>query len=166
MADFLWWSLVIGVGATAAMDVWALFLNAAFALALPNWGLVGRWFAHVAKGTLFHDDIAKAEPVANETAIGWIAHYVIGIIYAGVLIVFAGQQWLASPTFMPALIVGLVTVGAGWFILQPGMGAGWAASRKPNPWRVRGLNIAAHAVFGVGLYGTALLLSAAGAFTP
>ncbi len=160
MADFLWRSLVIGIGATAVLDIWALFLKAAFAQPLPNWGLVGRWFAHIARGTLFHDDIARSEAVANETAIGWIAHYVTGVVYAGILIAFAGRPWLESPTLLPALIVGLVTVGAGWFILQPGMGAGWAASLRPNPWKVRAFNIVAHAVFGVGLYGTALLLAA------
>ena len=51
-----------------------------------------------------------------------------------------------------ALIVGIVTVAAGWFIMSPGMGNGIAASRAPNPWKVRGLQLAAHVVFGFGLY--------------
>jgi hypothetical protein len=38
------------------------------------------------------------------------------------------------------------------------MGAGWAASRRPDAWRVRLLNIVGHTVFAVGLWGTALLL--------
>ncbi|MGB9142254.1 MAG: DUF2938 family protein, partial [Aestuariivirga sp.] len=63
MSDFLWRSLVIGIGGTAAMDVWALLLNAVFRLPLPNWGLVGRWFAHLAKGTFFHRDIAAAHAI-------------------------------------------------------------------------------------------------------
>jgi Protein of unknown function (DUF2938) len=161
MTDFLWHALLIGIGATAILDLWALFLKAAFSQPLPNWGLVGRWFAHIPRGTLFHADIASARPVANETAIGWIAHFLTGIVYAGLLIALAGREWVANPTFMPALIVGLVTVGAGWFLLQPGMGAGWAASLRPNPWKVRGLNLVSHAVFGTGLFITALLLSSA-----
>ena len=59
---------------------------------------------------------------------------------------------------MPALIVGLVTVGAGWFLLQPGMGAGIAAAKRPNANQIRALNIAGHVVFGLGLYGSALLI--------
>ena len=59
---------------------------------------------------------------------------------------------------MPPLIVGLVTVGAGWFLLQPGMGAGIAASKRPNPNQARMLNIAGHIVFGLGLYLTAVLI--------
>lgn len=159
MIEFLWRSLVIGIGGTAAMDIWALFLKAAFGMALPNWGLVGRWFAHVGKGKLFHDDIGAATPVANELSLGWFFHYLTGIIYAGILVWLAGPAWVQNPTFLPALIIGLVTVGAGWFILQPGMGAGWAASRKPNPWKIRALNIAAHVMFAAGLYGTARMMA-------
>ncbi len=94
-----------------------------------------------------------------KSALGWVAHYAIGIIYAGALIFFAGPAWVLNPTFLPAWIVGLVTVGAGWFILQPGMGAGWAASLRPNPMQIRALNIIAHTVFAAGLYGTARLTS-------
>ena len=50
-------------------------------------------------------------------------------------------------------------MGAGWFILQPGMGAGIAASKRPNPWTVRGLNFANHTVFGIGLWLGALLVA-------
>ena len=157
--DFLWNSLVIGIGGTIAMDLWALLLSAVFGLPKPNWGLVGRWFAHLSKGTLFHKDITVAEPIPNETALGWTFHYAIGILYAGILIVFAGREWHSNPTFLPAWIVGLVTVAAGWFILQPGMGAGWAASLRPNPMQIRALNLISHTVFAAGMFATALLFS-------
>ncbi len=157
--EFLWRSIAIGAGATALMDVWAIALNKVFGNPLPNWALAGRWFCHMTNGKLFHDDIAAAEPWRDELAIGWIAHYAIGILYAGVLIALAGPEWTASPTFIPAWIVGLVTVGAGWFLMQPGMGAGWAASKRPNPAQVRMLNIVAHTVFAIGLYGTARLIA-------
>ena len=51
---------------------------------------------------------------------------------------------------------GVATVAFGWFVLQPGLGLGWAASRTPNPTRVRMLNLAGHTVFGLGLWLTAL----------
>ena len=159
MADFLWRSVAIGCGGTAAFDIWALLLAYVFGQPKPNWGLVGRWFAHLAKGIFFHSDIAEAQAVPNETAIGWIAHYVIGIIYAAALVAIAGDAWVANPTFLPAWILGLVTVGAGWFILQPGMGAGWAASLRPNPMKIRAFNLIAHSVFAAGMFGTALLIS-------
>ena len=102
MADFLWRSVAIGCGGTAAFDIWALLLAYVFRQPKPNWGLVGRWFAHLAKGIFFHSDIAEAQAVPNETAIGWIAHYVIGIIYAAALVAIAGEAWVANPTFLPA----------------------------------------------------------------
>lgn len=159
MVDFLLWSVIIGIGGTIAMDLWALLLAAVFGMPKLNWGLVGRWFAHLAKGTFFHTDITAAQSVPNEAALGWFSHYAIGILYAGALIVFAGPEWVSSPTFLPAWIIGLVTVGAGWFILQPGMGAGWAASLRPNPMQIRALNLVAHTVFAAGMFGTALLIS-------
>jgi hypothetical protein len=53
----------------------------------------------------------------------------------------------------------MVTIGAGWFLLQPGMGAGWAASRRPNKWTIRFLNVLAHTAFAVGLFASAWAVS-------
>jgi hypothetical protein len=64
----------------------------------------------------------------------------------------APPGWRLQPTLAPALIVGLVTGGAGWFLLQPGMGAGIAASKRPNATQISVLNIVGHLVFGLGLY--------------
>lgn len=71
-----------------------------------------------------------------------------------------GPGWLAHPTFWPAWIFAIITIAAGWFLLQPGLGVGWAASKTQNPTKVRILGLVAHTVFGIGLYGTALLLEA------
>lgn len=157
MSEFLFRAVVIGAGATLLLDLWALLLNRLAGLARPNWALVGRWFAHLPRGRFVHEDIAQAEPVANERAIGWIAHYAVGILFAAALLLIWGLGWARNPSFLPALIVGLVTVGCGWFILQPGMGAGIAASKRSNAGQVRVLNIVGHVVFAIGLYGTALL---------
>jgi hypothetical protein len=58
---------------------------------------------------------------------------------------------------LPALIVGLITVAAPFLIMQPGMGAGIAA-KTPNPTAARLRSLATHAVFGIGLYGSAWLV--------
>lgn len=150
---------LVGIGATALMDVWAIVLKRTIGFPPPNWALVGRWFAHLPRGKIFHDDIGAAAPVPGELAIGWAAHYAIGIFYAFVLLAFTGTGWLAAPAFLPAWILGLVTVGAGWFLLQPGMGAGWMASKRPNANKIRILNLVGHTVFAIGMYGTAVLLA-------
>ncbi|MDW3180997.1 DUF2938 domain-containing protein [Roseobacter sp.] len=149
--------VVMGVVATVAMDVWAQLLRALVGVPAPNWAMVGRWVAHMPRGRFAHDDIGAAAPVPGELAIGWLFHYAVGIVYGVALAVIMGPAWLATPTFIPAWIFAVLTVGFGWFVLHPGMGLGWAASKTPNPWRARGLGLAAHTVFGVGLWLGALL---------
>ncbi|BCM18197.1 DUF2938 domain-containing protein [Mesorhizobium sp. J8] len=157
MLDTIWRAVAIGIGATVFMDIWAIILNKTIGQPLPNWGMVGRWVRHLPE-RVFHDDIGKAAPYAHEKALGWAFHYLVGILYGVILVVLAGAGWLAAPTFLPAFILGIVTVGAGWFLLAPGMGAGWAASKTPNPTKVRALNLAAHTVFALGMFSTALLI--------
>ena len=43
--DYLVCALVMGVGATVLMDLWAIARRRAFKIPLPDYGLVGRWFA-------------------------------------------------------------------------------------------------------------------------
>ena len=157
VSDLILRMVVIGVGATALTDIWAQFLRL-FGFPKPNWAMPGRWFAHLPRGRIWHDDIAKSEPVAGELAIGWICHYLVGIAFAGIVLAIAGAGWTRNPTFLPALIVGWATIGCGWFILQPGMGAGIAASRTPRPSRARLHSVVNHLVFGIGLYLTAMLV--------
>lgn len=158
MTELVWDGIVIGFGATVLMDAWAFLLHFAFGQPRPNWAMPGRWFWHLGKGKVFHDSIANAPAVGFEHPLGWIGHYVVGIIYGVVLVLFMGPGWLAAPTFLPAFIWGIVTIAAGWFLMQPGMGLGWAASRLPNPPLVRAMGLIAHTVFAIGLYGTALLI--------
>lgn len=157
MREFLVHSVIIGVAATVLFDLWNLFLNKAFGIALPNWGMTGRWFLHVFRGNVMHENIATSPGFANEYAWGVFFHYLVGISFAAaVLLIWPG--WAARPTLLPALIVGWVTVGCGWFIIVPATGGGIAHSRKPDASKARLLNILAHTVFGFGMWGAALLL--------
>lgn len=149
---------MIGLGATILMDLWAWLLSRLPGQPPVNWAPVGRWFWHLREGRIFHDDIAASAPFAAERAFGWFCHYAVGILYGVIFVMLAGRGWLDHPRFIPAWIFGIVTVGAGWFLLQPGLGLGWAASRLPHPNRVRALNLAAHSVFAIGLYLTAWLI--------
>lgn len=155
--EFILRSLVIGIGATALFDLWGVALHLAFGMPAPSWGMGGRWFAHVAAGRVWHENIAQSPAVAGEAAIGWIGHYAVGIVYAAALLALLGLGWAAAPTLAPALIVGFVTISAGWFFMSPGMGGGIAASNADNPWKARALGLVAHGVFGLGLYLTAVL---------
>ena len=112
---------LIGIGGTAAMDVWSIVLWKVFGQGAPDWAPVGRWTWHLQGGTVFHRRIGDAAPYAHEQALGWFVHYAVGILYGVALALVMGAAWLAAPTFLPALVWGIVTVAAGWFLLQPGL---------------------------------------------
>lgn len=163
--DFLSRALMIGIGATAVMDLWAVFLNRCFGAPSLNYAMVGRWVGHLARGRYAHEAIGRAAPVRGERGLGWAVHYGVGVAFAAMLLAAVGLEWAQRPTLMPALLFGLLSVAAPFLILQPGMGAGIAASRAPKPNTARARSLMAHASFGVGLYlagwGSALLLARA-----
>ena len=143
--------VLIGIGATVAMDAWLLLL-ARLGVATLNFAFIGRWVAHVARGTWSHDAISKATPVRGELALGWLTHYAVGIAFAGLMVSIGGPAWVKNPSLLPALLVGLATVIAPLFVLQPAMGAGIASSRTATPVRNVFRSLANHAVFGLGMY--------------
>lgn len=148
---------LVGIGATLILDLWSLFLKAAFGVAFPNYTMVGRWIGYFPRGRFVHKSIAEAPSIGGEHLTGWAAHYGIGILYAGLLVALAGAGWLNAPTVLPAMIVGVVTVAAPFLIMQPAMGSGFASSKAETPNVARVRSLAAHAVFGFGLYVSAVV---------
>ena len=149
--------VLIGAGATVVMDAWLIVLKRMGVKTL-DFALVGRWVGHLAHGRVAHAAIAKARPVAGERLMGWSTHYAVGVGFAALLVAVTGVDWLDSPTLAPALAVGVATVAAPLFVMQPAMGAGFAASKTPTPFRNCLRSLANHAVFGLGLYLAALCL--------
>lgn len=153
----IWIGAVMGIAGTAAMDIWAWFLARLGVAAFPNWAMPGRWLAHVFRGRVWHEDIGHAAPVSGELTLGWAFHYGVGIAYGVIFVWIAGAGWLAAPSFPPVWAFSIITIAAGWFLLQPGMGLGWAAAKTPNPWKVRILGLAAHTMFALGMFAVALM---------
>lgn len=149
---------ILGIGATAVMDVWGLVRKALLGIAPPNYALVGRWIAHMTRGRFHHESITASATVCGELIIGWTAHYLIGIAFAALLIGIWGSAWIQQPTLGPVLIVGIATVAAPFLLMQPGMGAGIAAAKTPRPGAARIQSLITHAVFGIGLYVTGQLI--------
>ncbi|UTV30656.1 DUF2938 domain-containing protein [Photobacterium atrarenae] len=162
MIDLVQWvgsSVLIGAGATLVMDGWAWLQRRLWQIPSLNYSMVGRWLGHLPKGQLVHQGIANSAPIPGETVIGWVAHYLIGMVFAAGLLMVVGQEWALSPTLLPALLTGVITVLAPYLILQPGMGAGIAASKTPNPNLMRFRSLVAHISYGVGLYIAAVMVS-------
>jgi hypothetical protein len=151
--------ILIGLGATLAFDLWSLFLKYAFKITPSNICLVGRWLRYMPEGTFAHSNIVSAPRKSAECAVGWIAHYMIGITFASVFVAFVGNNWLQHPTLIPTIVFGVVTVLAPFFIMQPSLGLGFAASKTSNPTQARLRSLMNHTAFGVGLYLFALLVN-------
>lgn len=152
-------AVLVGLGATLIMDIWALVLRRIFQIAPPNYCLVGRWFSYMPSGVFKHANIAAAPKKAVECTTGWIVHYLVGVTYALLLVIPNSGRWLENPSLLPALLVGISTVLIPYFIMQPSFGLGIAAARTPNPTQARLRSLMSHTVFGVGLYVSALTLS-------
>lgn len=149
---------LIGIGATALMDLW-LWLLSRLGLPTTGFAMVGRWVGHFGHGTFVHAAISKAAPIRFERGLGWSTHYAVGIGYAALLVVVQGAAWLERPTLGPALLFGVLTVAAPWFVMQPAMGAGVLALKTPTPLKNGLRNLANHTVFGLGLYVAAVLVA-------
>jgi hypothetical protein len=151
-ATYFLGAVVVGLGATLFMDLWALLLKLAFSVPTANYCLVGRWFRHMPEGRFMHASISQASQKRFECTVGWIAHYVIGTMYALVLITLVSGSWLVRPSLLPAILFGVGSVLVPFLIMQPSFGFGIAASRTPNPTQARLRSLMSHFVFGVGLY--------------
>jgi hypothetical protein len=143
--DFLMSLILVGIGATVMTDLWSLARKHLFGIALPDFGLVGRWIAGMPRGSFRHKSIAAAPAVRGERLVGWVAHYLIGIAFAGLLLGIWGLDWMLQPRLVPALIVGAGTVFAPLLLMQPAMGVGFSTQRALH-------SLITHLVFGVGLY--------------
>jgi hypothetical protein len=152
--EFLVRVLSIGVGATLFMDLWAALLRR-FGVRSLDFALLGRWIGSWPRGRWSHPDIARAAPVRGERALGWAAHYGIGVGFAALLLASVGLDWARAPSPLPALGIGLVTAAAPLLVLQPALGAGIASSKTPRPWFNASKSVVTHAVYGLGLYAAA-----------
>ena len=144
-------ALVIGIGATLSMDAWNLLLKRALGLRSLDYCLLGRWVRHMPRA-LRHENIASAAELRGECAVGWVAHYSIGVSLTLSFVLLQGGDWLVRPTLSSALVFGLVTVVFPLFVLQPALGFGIASARAAKPAQARVKSVGTHLVFGLGLY--------------
>ncbi|MBU3021698.1 DUF2938 family protein [Aestuariibacter sp. A3R04] len=145
-------SIQLGLLATLWMDILS-FISARFtAIPFPNYPMVGRWFGYVFRGTILQRHTPSAPAIQGEKAIGWAAHYLVGICFSLGFTAFSDGTWLTAPTLLPALATGMGTVILPYFIMQPCMGLGVAAAKTPQPGKARLLSLYNHTLYGVGLF--------------
>jgi hypothetical protein len=156
--EVIFQGVFIGIIATLGMDIWAAIVKHLLHLPTADWALVGRWFGHMPRGVLVHCPITDSAAIPNELAIGWVTHYLTGIVYGLAYLSIVQVLFSSGPTLASALVFGLVTLAAPWLIMQPSMGAGMFASRTPRPIMMRLINLSMHVVFGMSLYIAWLLI--------
>lgn len=157
-APYILAAFLAGLGATLLIDLWALVLKRGFNIPSLSYCLLGRWILHMPGGTFAHPSIAAAPPRPHECAVGWVAHYSIGVVFALLFVSLASWRWLEHPTLLPALAFGVVTTLMPYLVMQPAFGLGIAASKTPRPAQARIKSLMTHTVYGVGLYLWAMLL--------
>ncbi len=151
-------SALVGVGATATMDLGGEIIRRVTGVAPLDYRLVGRWLGHMPRGRFAHESIATAPPVRAERELGLAAHYAIGTGFAGLLLA-CHPRWADRPTLGPALATGLGSTIAPFVLMQPAFGMGLAASKTPDPTVARLRSLRAHAIYGAGLYLTGQALT-------
>lgn len=144
--------ILIGIGATLIFDLWGLFQKHAFKITPSNMCLVGRWVLYMPEGIIKHANINSTPHKSMECTAGWVTHYLTGIVFALMFLAFAGNEWIQHPRLIPALIFGVITVSAPFFIMQPLLGLGFAAAKTAKPTQARLRSLMNHTVFGFGLY--------------
>lgn len=153
-------TIITGIGATLIMDIWSLFQKRILRVPPLNYALPGRWILGLTEGKFLHRTILSTSRIKGETLTGWVFHYLTGIAFAFVPLLFNGAAWFREPSLIVGLLTGLVTLFAPFLILQPALGFGIAASRTPRPWLARLMSVLTHLAYGIGLYFAALLFSA------
>lgn len=143
---------LLGIGATMVMDLWGIARQPLLGAPRPDYAMVGRWAGHMSHGQLRHAPIAASPPIQSERALGWVVHYMTGMVFAAVLVAVGGDKWLQRPTLSLAMAVGVGSVLAPFLIMQPAMGAGIASSRAKKPGAARLQSLLTHAWFGAGLF--------------
>ena len=145
-------AVVVGVGATAFMDMFAWLQRHVFKIHGLNYALVGRWVIGLRNGQFFHNTILQSPPQRHERAIGWLVHYGIGVFFVLLMLMFMGKDWFLAPNLLNPLVIGVLSLCAPFFVMQPAFGFGVAASKTPSPWVARQRSLIAHLSFGAGIY--------------
>lgn len=150
-------SILLGVLATAFMDLWAMVQTKITGQPALNYGLVARWITHfVRTGELFLEKrggIQQIPPIKDEKTMGMLAHYGIGVSLAIFFVFFfSSADFFLAPSVFYAITFGVITTLIPYCLMQPAFGAGYFASKTPKPNETRLKSLIAHFSYGLGLY--------------
>ena len=143
--------ILMGLWATLFMDIMAKIfgkLKVIHPTIRPE--IVGRWALYMLRGKFVHEDIDKTPGLGNEKSAALIAHYLIGIILAGIYLFIELKMPITRYQPGMALIFGIATTLLPWFWLYPSIGLGFLASKATNRSPYIVTSLVNHTDFGLG----------------
>lgn len=144
-------ALVVGVVGTGVMDAGNSLLARWGVIARIDLRLLGRMARGWTRGRFRYTDPGEMEEVPYEWAAGVATHYWIGV---GLAIPYLlGWKLFASGPASPglAILYGIGTTGASWFLVYPSMGFGPLGLRSPEGWKAAQSSLCNHLFYGLGL---------------
>lgn len=149
--DLLLTGIVAGVIGTLAMDLLNNLIARTGVLLKIDVAMIGRMAAGWTRGRFRYGHPDEMERVPNQMVYGYLAHLAIGVVLA-VPFVLCWDFWAggpASPT--GAVIYGIATTAASFFLVYPSMGLGAFGMKSPERIKALITPLANHFFYGVGL---------------
>lgn len=151
-------AIFIGVVATLIMDLLIVIRTRYFSIKSLNYAFVGRWILGWKDLQFRHQNITQAASQRGEAVLGWSMHYVIGIVWAYVLLL-RFPDWINQISIWPVLLISIVTLIFPFMIMQPAFGFGFFAAKTPAPKKARINSLVTHLFFAAGLYSAGWIYS-------
>tara|TARA_B100000700_G_scaffold233968_1_gene259265 strand:- start:264 stop:734 length:471 start_codon:yes stop_codon:yes gene_type:complete len=148
----LFQGIISGLFATFIFDLFQSSLKYAYGIEKPKWNLLGRYFLGYKERKFIRKTLIDDEELDNELLWGYFFHYLIGIIYGIVFVIF-NFLLFDYPSILMAYIFGFSTVLGSWCFLMPfAYNLGFFASKSEGRINLLIQNLIAHFVFGTGLF--------------
>jgi hypothetical protein len=151
-------NVIIGIVATVIMDVLSAVSYKLRLIAPLSPRLIGRWFASVGRGQLFHKDIGQTAAINHERAIAIPVHYAIGVTLTLIYLFTCASLGLSSRNPITAVVFAVCTNIFPWLVMFPSMGFGWFGRHGPPGTRLFVSSLVSHVFYGFGLWLGASLL--------
>ena len=158
MKDLVVTGIAAGVLGTIAMDLLNILFSRAGLILRIDITMIGRMSAGWSRGRFYYSHPGEMEPAANEQAIGYISHYLIGVCLAVPFVVGWGAivEGPVSPAWIFAY--GIATTVASVLVVYPLMGLGLFGRRSPEGIRGPLSSLANHIFFGAGMAASVVIV--------
>ena len=149
--DVVMTSVAAGVLGTLMMDSGNQLFARSGMISKIDVGMIGRMAAGWTRGRFRYGHPSEMEQVENEVLYGYATHYAIGVAFA-VPFVFGWKLVVGGPPSpVWAIVYGVATTGASWFLVYPSMGLGAFGLQSPEGFKNTLSSLANHLFYGMGI---------------